>query len=115
MQTRATDEAISQSTELQELNRVCTSVDLPSGFVFVSKGGLDDQKLSLSYSYSSDRLFDDSRVIFERYFRERGWKEDDLSYRYPKQLDFTNTEYRIAINYDTSGISNYSVYCERLK
>ena len=115
IQTRATDDAISKSLSLQELNTICVNVNLPDGFTFVSKGGIDDEKLSLAYHYYSDLPFDETRKIFESYFAEKEWSENDLSHRYPKQLDFTDGKYRIAINYSgTKGLSNYSIYCEKL-
>lgn len=116
IQTKSTDNAIRESVSLQELNSVCTNVSLPEGFAFVSKGGIDDQKISLAYHYSSRISFDEARKSFERYFAEKGWSEEDLSHRYPKQLDFTDGNYRIAVNYaEGNEISNYSIYCEKLK
>ena len=113
--TQATDEAIKRSTALQELDKICTNIDLPAEFKFLGKGGLDDQKLSLAYNYYSDLQFEEGRKIFEHYFIKEGWIETDLSQRYPKQLDFANKDYRIAINYrDKFRSSNYTMYCEKL-
>lgn len=113
--TKITDEAISKSADLQQLNKVCLDVKLPDGFVFVSKGGIDDEKVSLSYHYDSDLPFDESRKTFESYFSEKGWVEEDLSHRYPKELNFTNKEYRIVISHQNKKVlSNYGIYCEKL-
>ncbi|MGB5014854.1 MAG: hypothetical protein WBO68_12590 [Pyrinomonadaceae bacterium] len=116
-QTRATDEAISNSAELTELNKVCLAVRLPDEFIFVSKGGIDDQKVSLSYQYRSDLSFEVARRIVEKQLAaEVGWNEVDLSHRYPKQLEFENGSNRIVLSYQsTYSLSNYSIYCGRLE
>lgn len=114
-ETRLTDEAISKSPALQELDKICSNINLPKEFVFISKGGIDDQKISLSYKYDADIAFDKAQQVFEKYFSEKGWIENNLSDRYPKQLDFTNDKYRIAIYYSNKiSLSNYRIYCEKL-
>ena len=113
-QTLETDKAIEKSKSLQELNTVCTNVPLPQSFVFVYKGGIDDQKISLAYYYKSESSFDDVRVSIEEYFDKHGWNKVDYSHRFPKQIDFTNQNYRIAVYFgNTGGLSNFSIYCEK--
>lgn len=113
--TRATDEAISRSPELQKLNAVCMSVPLPSGFKFLSKGGIDDQKLSLAYRYSSDKPWVEVSDVFYQHFLSLKWKVDDLSDRYPQQIDFSDGNYRVAISMQRDGqIKYYTIYCEKL-
>ncbi len=115
IQTRETNNAIAKSEALQELNRICVDVKLPDNFTFMSKGGIDDQKLSLAYRYYSEIPFNDARKTFEKYFADMCWSEKDLSHRYPKQLEFTNNQYLIAISFlERQSSSNYSIYCEKL-
>ena len=116
LKTRATDEAIRGSEQLRVLNEVCTSVKLSPDFEFVWKGGLDDQKLSLEYHYSSKLPFADVRPLFLHHFASRGWSVTDLSDRYPKQIEFSNGEYRVAVSMISEKYpeSNLGVYCEKL-
>jgi hypothetical protein len=114
-QTKATDEAISHSIELQRLNAVCTSIRLPAGFTFVSKGGVDDEKIALAYYYSSTVSFGVAKQTFDHYFSESGCTEIDMSDRYPKHIDFYNDDFRISINFREKGsLSNYGICCEKL-
>ncbi len=112
--TRITDKAISESPDLQKLDTICTSVPLPEGFEFASKGGLDDQKVSLAYRYSSDRSWDEARKVFYEHFSRLKWGSDDLSDRSPPQIDFSDGNYRVAISMQRDGQTNkYTIYCEK--
>jgi len=115
-QTLLTDEAISKSSELQQLNAVCTAVRLPADFAFVSKGGLDDEKISLAYQYKSDTPFETAKSVFEGYFKDMTWTETDRSDRYPRELHFTNGSYLVNITFlEKYSLSNYGIYCEKLR
>jgi hypothetical protein len=113
--TQLTNEAIKKSEALQELDKVCASVALPEGFKFVSKGGIDDQKISLSYYYNSEIPFEEIYEVFRKHFSEKGWSEKNLAHRYPKQVEFYNDDYRIYLSHGSGNLSNYGVNCEKLK
>ena len=113
--TRLTDEAIKKSEALQELEKVCTSVNLPEEFKFVSRGGIDDQKVTLSYYYNSDTPFGEVHNIFKKHFLEKGWTENDLAHQYPKQVKFYNDKYSVTLWHSSGNLSNYSVSCEKLR
>jgi hypothetical protein len=113
--TKATDAAINESPALQDLNRICTEMRLPEDFEFDSKGGIDDEKTSLSYYYRSKIRFEVARRTFEDYYFGKGWTMTDLSHRYPPQLEFTDGEVIIAISSQTFDYGfNYGIYCEKL-
>lgn len=115
--TEQTEKAIKNSPELQELDNVCKQIPLPSDFKFVWKGGLDDQKLSLSTHYYSETSYEEAKNIFNDYFSKNNGKlvkvkEGNIS----KILEYQKENYRVVIQYGGMGKGvNYFIYCEKLK
>lgn len=115
--TRATDEAIKGSPKLQELNKICTDIPLPDDFVFEEKYlltvGLNE---NLTYSYDSKTAFNESRKIFEDYFKEKDWRVRDMSDKYPPGLDFTDGNVNVSVGAESIGDGfAYTIYCKRLE
>lgn len=112
---RNTEEAISKSPALQEVDKVCREVPLPSDFVFVRKGGLDDQKITLSYYYSSKTKYEEAQGLWRNYFEGTGWRLIKVSDFPSKSMEFRNETYRISTFYGGMGSGvDYSIYCEKL-
>lgn len=110
-----TEKAIKNSPELQELDKMCSQIPLPKDFKFISKGGLDDQKVTLSTYYYSETDFQEVRQLFKDYFNQKGWdliKEDSS---YPKVIEFASDYFLVSLqNGGMSKDANYSVYCEKI-
>lgn len=51
--TELTNRAIKDSPQLQDLDRLCSQIQLPPDFRLIRKGSIDDQKISFSYYYDS--------------------------------------------------------------
>lgn len=116
--TDQTEEVIKGSPELQELDSVCKQIPRAQDFQFVKKGGLDDQKISLSYYYISETRYEEVWRLLGNYFDKNGWKtvkngEGVISSI--KIIEFSNGKYRVAIQHGGMRSINYSFYCEKLK
>jgi hypothetical protein len=113
--TKYTEEAIKNSPELQELDKMCSQIPLPKDFKFISKGGLDDQAISLSTYYYSETSYQEAKQLFKDYFNQKGWnliKEDDS---YPKVIEFKDNTFLVSLQYGGMGSDvNYSIYCEKI-
>src|SRR5690606_24310489 len=72
--TRQTEEAIKNDPELAELDSVCKQVPVPESFEFIRKGGLDDERVTLSTYYFSHMRYEDARLVWDDYFQRTGWK-----------------------------------------
>lgn len=113
--TKYTDEAIKNSPELQELEKVCTQIPLPQDFQFVRKGGIDDQRIMLTYLYYSETEYGKATAVWINYFNENGWKKVKEDNSYPKVIEFRNDRFRVAIQHGGIGkTSNYGISCEKL-
>lgn len=115
LQTNATNSEIAKSPDLQRLEAVCTSIRLPDTFQFVSKGGIDDRKLSLAYHYESESSFQDTKLLIVRDLKEKGWDIHDSVEKYPPEVEFFKDGYHIVLTYHSPySLSNYGIYCEKL-
>ena len=114
--TELTNKAIKDSPELQDLDKVCTQIPLPSDFRLIQKGGIDDQKISLSYHYDSQKKYLEVWQFLNTYFKENGWKfVKNESDSIMKTIEYSNDKYRVVIQ--NGGMRNveYGIYCEKIK
>jgi hypothetical protein len=117
--TKLTEEAIKNSTQLQELDNVCKEIPLPPDFRFIWKGGIDDQKITLSTHYYSETKYEETWALLKRYFAQNGWrivKDGEGTISSIKIIEFTNGNYRVINQYGgMEKRTNYSICCEKLK
>lgn len=113
--TRQTEEAIKNSHELQELDKMCKQIPLPLDFKFVWKGGIDDEKISLSSYYYSETSLGETKNFYNQYFIQNNWHKENEDNSYPPSVEFRNSTYRVVIHNGGMGSrTNYSIYCEKL-
>ncbi len=114
--TRQTEEAIKNDPELGELDSVCKQVPVPENFKFMRKGGLDDERITLSTFYFSNMRYEDARLVWDDYFHRSGWRLVRRNEgRISKVSEFRNASYGVIIQFGGMGKSvNYSIFCEKL-
>ncbi|HMS43585.1 MAG TPA: hypothetical protein PKE69_25380 [Pyrinomonadaceae bacterium] len=116
--TKYTEDAIKETSVLQKLDKVCSSVSLPNDFKLVRKDGIDDQKITLAYYYNSDTSYQETWKLIKEYFEAKGWKlvkDEDGTISTTKILEFTNEEYLFNIQYGGMRSAEYGIGCEKLK
>lgn len=112
--TEATEDAIKNNPELQELDNACKQIPLPDQFKMVAKHLAPGKPPALSYYYFSNETFDDSDKFFKDYFQKNGWKSVENK-SLNRISEFRNDNNRIVIQYGGIGVdANYSIFCEKL-
>lgn len=116
--TRETQEAIRNSSGLQELDRLCIKeIPLPDGFVLKQMSrDFHDQKY-LSYGYQSDTDYRTVKNFYLNYFRAHGWQlseEKDGGWG-PSRIEVRNDRYRVTV-YDKERKNGglYDIVCAKL-
>lgn len=115
--TEQTNEAIKNSPELKQLDKVCTQIPLLADFQFVQKGGIDDQKISLSYKYNSETRYEEFWKVLKNYFEQNNWKlvkEGEGTISSIKIIEFTNEKFRVVQHKGMRSV-DYGIYCEKFK
>ena len=112
--SKQTDEAIKNDPELQELDRLCTGIPLPSDFVLIRKGDLDDRIVTIGYYYKSDTPYSEARLLWINYFSQNGWEAEKEQDVFPRTLRFKNGSYRASFFNGGLGAAQYSLSCEKL-
>lgn len=111
----STEAAIRESASLKELDNVCSQIPLPKDFTLIEKGGLDDQKVTLSYLYNSNLKEYDVVIFFIRHLKEDEWQLiKDSSMDYPPSLEFKKNNIRLVMQNGGMGKNVVSINCERL-
>lgn len=115
--TRETEEAITKSPALQEINQLCTKeIPLPAGFKLI-KLHRDRAETFLGYGYHSDLNYGEIKTIYREHFLSRGWRlteEKDRGWGEPF-IEFRNEKYKVKIyNFGPGTGINYSFHCEKL-
>lgn len=113
--SKQTDEAIKNDPVLQELDRLCTGIiPLPSDFVLIRKGDLDDRIVTIGYYYKSDTPYSEARLLWVNYFSQNGWEAEKEQDVFPRNLQFTNGSYKVSFYNGGLGAAQYSVSCEKM-
>ena len=115
--TELTNKAVKESSQLQELDKVCSQIQLPD-FQLIRKGGIDDQKITLSYYYDSQTDYLRGWQIFDRYFDKNNWtyiENGQGVIESQKFIEYSKDNYKVKIFSGGMGDAEYSIYCEKLK
>lgn len=116
--TELTNKAIRKSSDLQELDKICTQIPLPADFRLIKKDGIDDQKITLSYYYDSQKKYIEVWQFLDNYFDDNNWKfiengEGVISSQ--KFIEYQKDSYKVIIQNGGMGDAEYSIYCEKLR
>lgn len=103
-ETKAAEEAIRRDPKLRMVDQACSAIPLPSDAKFIKKGGLDDQKVTLSTYYSSDTPYQALAVSWNTYFISSNWtliRRDESDRR--KISVYENDAYTVSVQYGGMG------------
>jgi hypothetical protein len=114
--TKRTDEAIRDSSVLQDIDAECKKIPNASDSKIVWKNvDLDEPPLLTTYYYSGES-FERMKLIWDSYFEKLGWvpvKKEPLWG--PKALEYRNTEFSVGIFYGNLGDGQtYAIGCQKL-
>ena len=114
---KRTDEDVAKSSELQELDRLCTKeIPLFDGFVPNGRFAGPTWTTSLSYYYRSSAAYARVKAFYVNYFSQNGWtltRQKENSWG-PDELEFAKQPYRLIISHGGLGDADYAVGCDKL-
>lgn len=113
VRTKETDKTIKESSELQELDNVCSQIPLLTEFKFIRKSMSSHNPPALYYYYYSDMNFDKSDQAFTQYFTNNGWEISEVS-SLNRTSSFKKDDIRVTIQFGgMGGDANYGITCKK--